>query len=86
MAVATAPKPVLHLQECTYTSCYCEENVYFLLKQLVEQHGRTGLFAVFISNADETVSILQLRLIEIALYVILPQDASPDNPVLCSCH
>jgi hypothetical protein len=61
MAVATAPKPVLHLQDCTYTSCYCEENVYLLLKQLVKQHDRTGLFAVFISNANETVSVMLIK-------------------------
>lgn len=60
MLATTTPK--LHLHDCTYTSCYCEENVYLLLKQLLQQHDRPAsqLFAVFISNPHETVSTKQL--------------------------
>jgi hypothetical protein len=74
MAAATAEAvttPVIHLQDCTYTSCYCEENVYLLINKLVQQqqrhqqqqhHDSSQLFAVFISNPSETVSSTYARI------------------------
>ena len=81
MAAATTEAnttPVIHLHDCTYTSCYCEENAYLLIKRLVQQQQQqqqqqhhhhqqqkqqhyhqqqdSQLFAIFISNASETVS------------------------------
>jgi hypothetical protein len=49
----------LSKQQCIYTACYCEENVYHLLQHLIEAGGRPAesLFAVFISNTHETVSL-----------------------------
>jgi hypothetical protein len=56
VAAAETKTPSLHLQDCTYTSCYCEENVYMLLRRLQEQQqpGST-LFTLLISNPQETV-------------------------------
>ena len=43
----------------TYTSCWCEENIYLLCQNFVEDQSLKDLwemFAVFISNSDKTVS------------------------------
>lgn len=62
MLVQTS-RPALHLQDCTYTSCYCEENVYVLLKRLEQQqgHSSSNLFALFISNSQEMVPFWHQR-------------------------
>ncbi|KAF9036672.1 N-terminal glutamine amidase-domain-containing protein [Panaeolus papilionaceus] len=48
-----------------YTSCYCEENVYLLCRRFLE-HARVREnwqpFAVFMSNANKTVSSIELKL------------------------
>jgi len=44
----------LNPEKCTYTSCYCEENVWHLCKQQVESDSA---FVVFISNANMTVRL-----------------------------
>jgi hypothetical protein len=56
--VAPAGLEQINRQQCTYTACYCEENVYHLLQHLVESGSKQAdcLFAVFISNSNETVS------------------------------
>jgi len=56
-AAVTAPaSAIIHPSDCTYTSCYCEENVYLLIKTLSQHRPSSQLFAVFISNTNETVS------------------------------
>lgn len=44
-------------EACNYTSCYCEENVFLLIRTLVEQRvaGLDELFTVFISNEAKSV-------------------------------
>ncbi|KAK6731788.1 hypothetical protein RB195_007942 [Necator americanus] len=43
-------------EECDYTSCYCEENVYKLCERVpVDQRSR--FFAVFVSNASKCVPL-----------------------------
>jgi hypothetical protein len=56
--VAPAGLEQINRQQCTYTACYCEENVYHLLQHLIESGNKQAgcLFAVFISNSNETVS------------------------------
>lgn len=62
-AAVTTPAGLEQLsrQQCVYTACYCEENVYHLLQHLIHSKGRqaVNLFAVFISNSSETVSEFQ---------------------------
>ncbi|KAG1756482.1 N-terminal glutamine amidase-domain-containing protein [Suillus paluster] len=51
------PKPPL---DSPYTSCYCEENIYFLVHRFLEQaqvKATWDIFAVFISNATKTVAL-----------------------------
>jgi hypothetical protein len=57
--VAPAGLEQINRQQCTYTACYCEENVYHLLQHLIESGNKQTdcLFAVFISNSNETVSL-----------------------------
>jgi hypothetical protein len=46
--------PQLQRDGCTYTSCYCEENVYHLCASLAAAGvDVTALFAVFISNTSK---------------------------------
>lgn len=57
MAVAAA----VQVHDFSYTPCYCEENVFLLLKGLAQQQQeqqRSQLFAVFVSNANETVGLV----------------------------
>ncbi|KAF6250670.1 hypothetical protein COO60DRAFT_759816 [Scenedesmus sp. NREL 46B-D3] len=62
-AAVTTPAGLEQLsrQQCIYTACYCEENVYHLLQHLIHSKGRqaVNLFAVFISNSSETVPFWQ---------------------------
>lgn len=44
-----------------YTPQYCEENVYLLAKQLLETSSHLKTFAVFISNAVQTVILSEQR-------------------------
>lgn len=42
----------------TYTSCYCEENVYFLISALIDRGAAASadeLYAVFVSNPAKQV-------------------------------
>ncbi|KAI9140849.1 N-terminal glutamine amidase-domain-containing protein [Paraphysoderma sedebokerense] len=45
--------PILR-SKCVYTSCYCEENVYFLIKSLPDEL-KEHAYAVFVSNENQTV-------------------------------
>ena len=50
----------LSRSDCTYTSCYCEENIYKLIERLGSGgHGTSisldSLYAVFISNNSKQV-------------------------------
>ncbi|KAG0705014.1 N-terminal glutamine amidase-domain-containing protein [Suillus ampliporus] len=50
------PKPL----DSPYTSCYCEENIYFLVHRFLEQaevKATWDISAVFISNATKTVAL-----------------------------
>lgn len=90
--------PLYHPDQCTYTACYCEENVYLLLKQLVTQrqqpqhHQHSALFAVFISNPNETVSCLLVDQASIAQHTERPRHCSQTStptsrrhlPALCA--
>ena len=43
----------------TYTSCWCEENIYLLCQNFVQNQSLRDLwdvFAIFISNSNKTVS------------------------------
>jgi hypothetical protein len=52
------PNTVLSREDCVYTKCYCEENVWHLCKRnLSESRGET--FAVFISNPSRSVVIFR---------------------------
>ena len=45
---------------CTYTKCYCEENVHRLIATLVERgvaRDASDLFVVFISNPSKSVPL-----------------------------
>ena len=43
-------------ENLTYTSCYCEENIYLLAEQFEETEG-WEVYVVFISNDSKTVSL-----------------------------
>ncbi|EGN95453.1 hypothetical protein SERLA73DRAFT_186466, partial [Serpula lacrymans var. lacrymans S7.3] len=48
----------------TYTSCYCEENIYLLAKYFLDQPSvkrRWDIFAIFISNATKMVALWNQR-------------------------
>ncbi|KAG1906005.1 N-terminal glutamine amidase-domain-containing protein [Suillus fuscotomentosus] len=50
------PKPL----DSPYTSCYCEENIYFLVHRFLEQaqvKATWDIFAVIVSNATKTVAL-----------------------------
>eukprot|EP00878_Enallax_costatus_P010428 GHUV01010886.1.p1 GENE.GHUV01010886.1~~GHUV01010886.1.p1 ORF type:complete len:269 (+),score=58.42 GHUV01010886.1:105-911(+) len=52
----------LEREECVYTSCYCEENVYKLLQSLIRSGVAADcLFAVFISNSNETIPLWEQK-------------------------
>jgi len=45
-----------------YTSCYCEENAYLLIKRLVEEEEEGAeAWAVFVSNRERVVPIWRQR-------------------------
>jgi hypothetical protein len=49
------PKPL----DSPYTSCYCEENIYLLVRRFLEQadvKATWDIFAVIISNVTKTVN------------------------------
>ena len=57
MAVIPTPLP----PDSTYTSCYCEENIYLLCKTLLEDEELGKLwepYVVFISNTCKMVGIV----------------------------
>ncbi|KAG2157397.1 N-terminal glutamine amidase-domain-containing protein [Suillus clintonianus] len=50
------PKPL----DSPYTSCYCEENIYFLVRRFLEQEevkATWDIFPVIISNVTKTVAL-----------------------------
>eukprot|EP01024_Parvocaulis_polyphysoides_P048242 TRINITY_DN45849_c0_g1_i2.p1 TRINITY_DN45849_c0_g1~~TRINITY_DN45849_c0_g1_i2.p1 ORF type:complete len:162 (-),score=3.71 TRINITY_DN45849_c0_g1_i2:30-473(-) len=61
-------KDVLQCEGCTYTKCYCEENVYFLCKKLVQENisQLDNLFVVFISNLNKKIPLWQQKSGEIS--------------------
>ena len=63
LAAGAAPVRVLARDECVYTSCYCEENVYFLCQQGVgiSDAETQDAFAVFISNPPRTCPVFQQK-------------------------
>lgn len=46
-------------EDCVYTSCYCEENVWHLCKAVKDNHPSCVIdcFCVFISNDDQTIPL-----------------------------
>ncbi|KAF9246118.1 N-terminal glutamine amidase-domain-containing protein [Melanogaster broomeanus] len=56
------------LPDCSnsiYTSCYCEENIYLLVKRFLtppENRQKWDVFAVFISNPTRTVALWNQRM------------------------
>eukprot|EP00730_Choanoeca_flexa_P014084 TRINITY_DN6024_c0_g1_i1.p1 TRINITY_DN6024_c0_g1~~TRINITY_DN6024_c0_g1_i1.p1 ORF type:complete len:242 (+),score=28.99 TRINITY_DN6024_c0_g1_i1:76-801(+) len=48
--------PILR-EQCDYTSCFCEENVYRLLTRAAKANANIEWFALFISNEDRAVAI-----------------------------
>ena len=56
--MAWAPKQ----QECVYTSCYCEENVWKLCEQFQKRGGDTKqLYVVFISSHERQTALWNLK-------------------------
>lgn len=54
--MAAVAVPAIRREDCTYTSCYCEENVFKLSQQLVAAGAEAHqLYAAFVSNAQEQV-------------------------------
>nr|CAI5823505.1 unnamed protein product [Callosobruchus analis] len=49
--------------ECSYVSCYCEENVYKLAQEVTTKHPNeiNKCFVVFISNPSRTVPLWRQR-------------------------
>ncbi|XP_066253643.1 protein N-terminal glutamine amidohydrolase [Euwallacea similis] len=49
--------------ECSYVSCYCEENVYKLVEEVTKSYPSelNKCFAVFISNQSRTVPLWKQR-------------------------
>ena len=57
-SVVWAPKQ----EECVYTSCYCEENVWKLCEQFQKRGGDTKqLYAVFISSHERQTALWNLK-------------------------
>ncbi|KIY66302.1 hypothetical protein CYLTODRAFT_398990 [Cylindrobasidium torrendii FP15055 ss-10] len=54
-----------------YTSCYCEENIYFLAKSFIDHET----YVVFVSNENKTVAIWNQK-----------RARSPDIPVVWDYH
>ncbi|XP_022286355.2 protein N-terminal glutamine amidohydrolase-like isoform X1 [Crassostrea virginica] len=50
-------------QDCTYTSCYCEENVWFLCNTVQNKHPDDihGCFCIFISNERRAIPLWRQR-------------------------
>ena len=56
------PTPLLHTakKDCTYTSCYCEENVYLLCDRFVHggsEDSPNECWAAWISNPSKSVAV-----------------------------
>ena len=57
--------PIFKLNECKYTSCYCEENVYLLCKNFLQMGENTqqlpdissSAFPVFITSKNKRAEI-----------------------------
>ncbi|KAL1512509.1 hypothetical protein ABEB36_002091 [Hypothenemus hampei] len=62
-----AKKSVLNLfpkqGDCSYVSCYCEENVYKLVEEVIQAHPNelNKCYVVFISNQSRTVPLWRQR-------------------------
>ncbi|XP_030766309.1 protein N-terminal glutamine amidohydrolase [Sitophilus oryzae] len=60
-------KPIINLfpkqGDCSYVSCYCEENVYKLVEEVTKVHPNelNKCFVVFISNQSRTVPLWRQR-------------------------
>ena len=50
-------KSALEQASLLYTKCYCEENIYHLIKSLGDLGKLEKIYAVFISNANRSVPI-----------------------------
>eukprot|EP01025_Chloroclados_australasicus_P061152 TRINITY_DN7982_c1_g1_i4.p2 TRINITY_DN7982_c1_g1~~TRINITY_DN7982_c1_g1_i4.p2 ORF type:complete len:249 (-),score=8.90 TRINITY_DN7982_c1_g1_i4:381-1031(-) len=84
--------PILDRTSCSYTKNYCEENVYFLCKQISDSSisQLKNLFVVFISNHAQKIPIWQQgagdpkndRLVVWDYHVILIQTHENDRKTL----
>ncbi|XP_069051007.1 protein N-terminal glutamine amidohydrolase [Lepisosteus oculatus] len=63
-------------QDCIYTSCYCEENVWKLCEHIMtrKQYPEDGVYAVFISNERKMVPIWKQK------------SSQGDKPVIWDYH
>ena len=54
----------LQKESCTYTSCYCEENVYKLTEKIVKESSENSdsYKVLFLSNQTEAFPIWKMRL------------------------
>ncbi|KXS12423.1 hypothetical protein M427DRAFT_101408 [Gonapodya prolifera JEL478] len=55
--VASVPEFPISRADCAYTSCYCEENVWWLCKAAVDRGLGNRSFAVFVSNTHQTIPL-----------------------------
>ena len=69
------PLPAVDRHDCVYTACYCEENVYCLLKDQPQGKGHWRWFAVFVSNPEQAVVVHHQR-----------PGAGTDNSVVWDYH
>ncbi|XP_022084736.1 protein N-terminal glutamine amidohydrolase-like [Acanthaster planci] len=61
-------------EDCVYTACYCEENVWKLCEH-AQRHQLKHIFAVFISNSAKMIPIWHQR-----------ERKGPDEPVVWDYH
>ena len=87
----TMPPPSLP-RALTYTSCWCEENVYLLCSHFLGDHNAMhawNIYTVFISNHSKTVSgthciVRQLIRVKVALW--MQKKAPPSSPIVWDYH
>lgn len=94
-------EPACPLPDCAnsvYTRCYCEENIYWLIKRFLTPSGgeqpEWDVFSVFISNPTRTVTKMNLRESYVRILKLITQVAlwnqrggpSRDTPAIWDYH
>ena len=85
------------LPDCSnsvYTACYCEENIYWLIKRFLTPSGEQqwDVFSVFISNPTRTVTDMNEEYVRILKFITQvglwnqQVGSSRDMPVIWDYH